>query len=55
MTCEELMQMMVDNFEPSKAEGVDATIQFDLTGEEACSFWLRIEAGTVEAGQGAAD
>jgi len=55
MTCDDLMKTLVDNFDPVKADGVDATIQFNLTGESDCMFWLRISGETCEAKVGAAE
>jgi putative sterol carrier protein len=34
---------------------VNATIQFNLTGDNGGLFWLRIADGKCEAGEGAAD
>ena len=55
MTCDELMQTLVDNYDPAKADGVDAIIQFNLTGEADCTFWLRISGATCEAQSGVAE
>jgi putative sterol carrier protein len=46
---------MTSRFIPEKAEGVDAIIQFDLSGDNGGLYWLRISDGKCEAGNGAAD
>lgn len=43
---------MISRFDPSKAEGVNATIQFDLSGDNGGTYWLRIADGKAETGVG---
>jgi putative sterol carrier protein len=43
---------MMDNFRADKAEGVDATIQFDLSGDNGGLFWVKISGGTSSHGEG---
>lgn len=43
---------MVAHFIPEKAEGVDATIQFDLSGDNGGLYWLRIANKTATVGEG---
>lgn len=43
---------MISRFDPSKAEGVNATIQFDLSGDNGGAYWLRIADGKAETGTG---
>jgi len=50
-----IFPQMAENFVPEKAEGVDATIQFELSGDNGGNFWLRIADGKCEAGEGTAD
>lgn len=50
-----LYQEMLSRFKPEKAQGVDALIQFDLTGEGASQFWVKVSNGTVTAGEGLAE
>ena len=35
-----IFPQMAENFIPEKAEGVDATIQFELSGDNGGNFWL---------------
>lgn len=51
----EIFPTMASRFIPSKAEGVNAVIQFNLSGDNGGLYWLKITDGTCEAGQGQAD
>ena len=51
----QLFDVMVTNFDANKAEDVNATIQFDLTGENGGQYWLKIANGSAEAGSGQAE
>jgi putative sterol carrier protein len=44
---------MVERFDPKKADGINATIQFDLTGDNGGLYWLRIADNQAETGEGA--
>ncbi|MCU0496949.1 MAG: SCP2 sterol-binding domain-containing protein [Anaerolineae bacterium] len=46
---------MVQNFRPDKAEGVNAVIQFDLSGDNGGLYWVAIEDGQCTTGEGQAD
>ena len=50
-----IFSTMISRFDPSKAEGVNATIQFDLSGDNGGAYWLRIADGKAESGAGQAD
>lgn len=43
---------MVAHFLPSKAEGINASIQFDLSGDNGGQYWVRIENKTATTGEG---
>lgn len=43
---------MVARFLPEKAEGINATILFDLSGENGGYFWIKVTDGNAEAGEG---
>jgi len=43
---------MVSNFRADKAEGVDATIQFELSGDNGGVYWVKINDGAVTHGDG---
>ncbi|MBI1277045.1 MAG: sterol carrier protein [Anaerolineaceae bacterium] len=51
----EIFPIMASRFIPSKAEGVNATIQFNLSGDNGGLFWLTIADGTCVAGEGQAE
>lgn len=46
---------MATRFIPAKAEGVNAVIQFNLSGDNGGLYWLKIADGKCESGQGAAE
>jgi putative sterol carrier protein len=50
-----LFPTMVERFDPKKAEGINAAIQFDLTGENGGMYWLRIADGQAETNEGTID
>ena len=54
-TITEISQMMTEGFVPEKSTGTDAIIQFDLSGENGGQFWLHINDGALETGEGAHD
>lgn len=51
----QLFDVMVTNFDANKAEDVNATIQFDLTGDNGGQYWLKIANGSAESGSGQAE
>lgn len=50
-----VFQGMVQRFDPSKAEGINAVIQFDLAGDNGGQYWLKIADGKMDAGEGASE
>jgi putative sterol carrier protein len=52
---ESIFPAMVQRFLPEKAEGVDAIVAFDLSGDNGGQYWLRIAEGQITSGEGAAD
>ena len=53
LTIEEVMNRMPKAFQPEKAEGVEAVVQYHLAGEEAGDWIVTIADGqcTVERGE----
>ncbi|NJK91243.1 MAG: hypothetical protein HC904_05045 [Blastochloris sp.] len=43
---------MVSGFKADKADGIDAVIQFDLSGDGGGQFYLQIANGSVAAHEG---
>lgn len=43
---------MVERFIPEKANGVNATILFDLSGDNGGQYWIKVADGTAETGEG---
>ena len=51
----DIFAVMATRLLPAKAEGVNATIQFNLSGDNGGLYWLKIADGKCEAGQGAVE
>lgn len=47
-----LFPVMMERFRPEKAEGVDATIQFELSGDSGGTYWVKIADKACEYGEG---
>lgn len=41
-----------ERFDPAKVKDINAAIQFDLSGENGGSYWLRIADGAAATGEG---
>lgn len=50
-----LFAQIEQQFRPDKASGLDATIQFKLTGEQDTYYWLQMENSGLNVGEGQAD
>ncbi|MFZ4814214.1 MAG: SCP2 sterol-binding domain-containing protein [Phototrophicaceae bacterium] len=50
-----LFEKMQGRFNAQKAEGLDVTIQFSLSGEAASEYWAKIKDGTVQLNEGTSD
>ncbi len=46
---------MVERLIPEKAEGINVVIQFDLSGDNGGQYWVKIEDGKAESGDGTVD
>lgn len=46
---------MMNNFNPDKAEGLNAVIQFELSGDNGGLYWVKISDGAVSHGEGTSD
>ena len=53
-TVPEVFERMGQVFNPDKASGVDATFQFDLTGEGGGKHWVKVNNGSFTHGEGEA-
>ena len=51
----EIFSGMVSRMDANKTAGINATIQFDLSGDAGGMHWLRISDAGAEAGEGAVD
>jgi putative sterol carrier protein len=55
VTPEMVFQQMPSALDSSRAGSTNATIQFDLTGENGGKWWVKIQNGTAESGKGEAE
>ncbi len=46
---------MVAQVDSNKVGDIDATIQFDLSGDNGGLYWIKINDGQAESGEGATD
>ena len=53
-TVKETFDAMASRFQPSKALGVNASIQYDITGDQGGTWHAVIKDGTCAVNQGAA-
>lgn len=51
----QIFTVMAERFKPEKAEGLDATIQFDLSGDNGGLYYITVSNGQCTAGEGQAD
>lgn len=50
-----IFDQMVQRIDPKKIEGMNATIQFDLSGDNGGQYWLKLADGAATAGSGTVD
>ncbi len=43
---------LAERFLPEKADGIDAGILFDLSGDNGGLYWIKICGGSIEHGEG---
>ena len=55
MKIQELMREMPNYADSEAIAGVDKTIQFEFSGEDAGSYYLTVRDGAVTTGEGQAD
>ncbi|HET6367155.1 MAG TPA: SCP2 sterol-binding domain-containing protein [Pseudomonadales bacterium] len=53
-TVKETFDAMASRFQPSKATGVNSTIQYDITGDQGGTWHAVIKDGTCAVNEGAA-
>ena len=54
-TLDELFEMMPGAFDAEKAKGMNATVQFDLTGDNGGQYYVKVADGQLDSGKGEAD
>jgi putative sterol carrier protein len=52
VTPDQVFEQMPAYFQADKAGATTATIAFDLSGEQAGKYWLKVHDGTAETGKG---
>ncbi|HEY1455222.1 MAG TPA: SCP2 sterol-binding domain-containing protein [Candidatus Dormibacteraeota bacterium] len=52
LTPDQIVEALPKYFVPEKAGTTKATIQFDLSGQEAGKWWVKIHDGVAESGKG---
>ncbi len=52
LTPDQVFEQMPQHFQADKAGNTNALINFDLTGERAGKYWIKIHDGTAESGKG---
>ena len=50
-----IFPQMADSFDPDKAGDLNASIQFDLSGDNGGMYWVKVADGAIETGEGAVD
>ena len=51
---QEIFANLCNAFQPAKAQGDKALIQFDLSGDNGGKYWIKIADGACETGSGEA-
>lgn len=52
---DEIFERMPEDFNPDMAHGINATIQFNLTGEGGGQYYVNVYDGMAETGKGTVD
>jgi putative sterol carrier protein len=52
VTPDVVIEQMPQHLDTAKAGAINATVQFDLSGDNGGKWWLKIHDGTAEAGKG---
>ena len=52
MTPAQIFDRITSDFDPATAKGIHGTIQFNLSGDDGGSWFVRIADGQVEVGSG---
>jgi len=53
-TLKDMFQKLPERFNSAKAKGDKAVLSFDLSGANGGLYWLKVNEGKMEAGEGAA-
>ncbi len=53
-TLDEMFKKLPERFNSAKAKGDKATLAFEMSGNDNGAYWMKVNEGTLETGQGAA-
>lgn len=51
----EAVKLMQENFNADAAAGVDATFQFDISGDSGGQYWIKVADQTLDVNEGKLD
>ena len=54
-TLDEIFAMMPNAFDAEKAKDIDATVQFNLSGDDGAQYYVHVANGTVNVEKGTAE
>ena len=52
VTPDMVIEQMPQHLDPAKAGSTNATVQFDLSGDNGGKWWIKVHDGSAEAGKG---
>jgi len=55
VTPDTVIEQMPQHFDSAKAGSTNATVQFDLSGDQGGKWWIKIHDGQAEAGKAEAE
>lgn len=55
ITAEQLFELMPAHLDANAASGVNVTYQFDLSGPQGGTWWVKVANGTATTGKGPAE
>ena len=54
-TVSEYFGQLAGKVDPAKVQGMNATYQFDITGDGGGKYWVKVADGAAEVGEGEAE
>lgn len=53
-TCSEFFSGLQEAIDPERVQGIDATYQWDITGDGGGKWWAKLSDGSIEVSEGEA-